>query len=381
MEAINAGSSRRRRALSAAMVSGLAIAAFGASSANAAVYYSNPTTNTIDRAPDSGGAGTTAVAGLAFPYGLSIEGANGTTAGDLFWANLGTNSIGRAPGLAAADPTFIPSAGSPIGVATDDTYVYWANPSEDAIGRAELDGSNADSTFIQLTGSSSPLGVAVDGGFIYWTERGNSQIGRSNLAGTAVNQSFIQGLANLRQIDVNYEGIYWGNEGGGFIGRANLDGSGANQLAFPAPGHSVNGIEADAGYLYYTSLNDNFVGRQAINGAAGGANPGFITAAATGPNYPTEVETTDTVGPTCVKTAVRRNGPGGHDEADVTITDEGSGVASLTNYFEENGTSSFTPFAQGARQATFTETKIDQTKKTNFAFTATDVAGNSTRCN
>ncbi len=39
--------------------------------------------------------------------------------------------------------------------------------------------------------------VAVDGSYIYWTDYSNSRIGRANLDGTGVNQSFISaGVSN-----------------------------------------------------------------------------------------------------------------------------------------------------------------------------------------
>ena len=41
-----------------------------------------------------------------------------------------------------------------------DAYVYWTNNDTNAIGRANLDGTNPDQSFI--TGATHPLGVAVD---------------------------------------------------------------------------------------------------------------------------------------------------------------------------------------------------------------------------
>jgi hypothetical protein len=45
------------------------------------------------------------------------------------------------------------------GVTVDGTHIYWANASPSEIGRANLDGSGVNESFI--TGASSPLGVAV----------------------------------------------------------------------------------------------------------------------------------------------------------------------------------------------------------------------------
>jgi virginiamycin B lyase len=47
-------------------------------------------------------------------------------------------------------------------VAVDSGHVYCGNFGINTIGRADLDGQNADQSFIP--GASDPVGVAVDGG-------------------------------------------------------------------------------------------------------------------------------------------------------------------------------------------------------------------------
>jgi hypothetical protein len=76
-------------------------------------------------------------------------------------------------------------------VAVDGSHVYWANIFANSIGRADLDGTNADQSFI--TGANSPFGVAVDGSHVYWTSGAAGTIGRADLNGTNANQSFITG--------------------------------------------------------------------------------------------------------------------------------------------------------------------------------------------
>jgi hypothetical protein len=46
------------------------------------------------------------------------------------------------------------------GVAVAVRHIYWTNPRSFTIGRADLDGSNPNQSFI--TGASGPIGVAVD---------------------------------------------------------------------------------------------------------------------------------------------------------------------------------------------------------------------------
>jgi hypothetical protein len=49
-----------------------------------------------------------------------------------------------------------------------DALVYWANARTDTIGRANLDGTAANPTFIHVA-SGFPNGVAVDGAHVYGT--------------------------------------------------------------------------------------------------------------------------------------------------------------------------------------------------------------------
>jgi streptogramin lyase len=74
-------------------------------------------------------------------------------------------------------------------LASGDISIYWANAARGAIGRADLDGSNVNESFI--SSGSEPVAVAVDHHHIYWVDQDNGTIGRANLDGTNVNQSFI----------------------------------------------------------------------------------------------------------------------------------------------------------------------------------------------
>ncbi len=58
-------------------------------------------------------------------------------------------------------PDHVPIGNEPEGIATDGQYVYWTNYPADAIGRADLDGTDVVSKFIAANGV--PEGVAVAG--------------------------------------------------------------------------------------------------------------------------------------------------------------------------------------------------------------------------
>jgi virginiamycin B lyase len=100
--------------------------------------------------------------------------------------------------------------------ASADAFVYWTNSStvsSSAIGRANLDGTSADQSFVSAP--NYPNGVAVDGRFVYWTDDGTNpnnddgEIGRANLDGTNVDQSFITGLDEPEGLAVDANHIYW----------------------------------------------------------------------------------------------------------------------------------------------------------------------------
>lgn len=63
--------------------------------------------------------------------------------------------------------------------------VYWSN-GDQTIGRASLDGTGVNQSFI--TTANEPSLVAVDAGHIYWAS-GNSTFVRANLDGTGVDDS------------------------------------------------------------------------------------------------------------------------------------------------------------------------------------------------
>ena len=129
-------------------------------------------------------------------------------------------------------------------MAVDAAHVYWANLVDGTIGRANLDGTGVNQSFI--TGAIVPCGVAVDGAHIYWANAGaGDTIGRANLDGTGVDQGFISGASNPCGVAVDGAHVYWANGGNGTIGRANLNGTGVNQ-SFIAGASGPCGVAVDA---------------------------------------------------------------------------------------------------------------------------------------
>jgi virginiamycin B lyase len=183
------------------------------------------------------GADSTFISVADSARGLAVDGAH------LYWTNWHwpnvSGTIGRADlDGSNLDQSFIALAAQPIEVAVDGEHLYWTGGGN--IGRADLDGSNVDPNFIDTP--TGALGLAVNATHIFWTSGGSEgRIGRANLNGTGVDESFItfgvdipDGWDNPAEVDVDGAHIYWANQVGpesGYprIGRADLDGTNVDQ--------------------------------------------------------------------------------------------------------------------------------------------------------
>jgi hypothetical protein len=169
----------------------------------------------------------------------------------IYWGNSSANTIGRAnvDGTGVNQSFIDTAAGGPIGVAVDSNYVYYAKSGTNTIGRANLDGTGANQSFITGASLSQVGGVAVDSNYVYWSNSGllANTIGRANLDGTGVNQGFITVPNGPRDVAVDSSSIYWTNQqGASTIGRANLDGTSVNQ-SFITGVSGPAGVAVDSG--------------------------------------------------------------------------------------------------------------------------------------
>jgi virginiamycin B lyase len=148
-------------------------------------------------------------------------------------------------------------------------YVYWTSHDAGFIGRANLDGTNSDQTFI--VGARAPSAVAADAQHLYWTNpnRNTNTIGRADLDGTNVTQSFITGVHSPSGVAVDAQHVYWA---GGTIGRADLDGTNPDQN-FITAGTALDGVAVDTQHVYWTDFTGS-IGRADLDGT--NVKPNFI---------------------------------------------------------------------------------------------------------
>ncbi len=196
----------------------------------------------------------------------------------VYWTNYNNGSIGRATIKGTErDQTFIPSTtGGAIGNAgltVNKDYIYWSGANGGTatnVGRANLDGTGADPTFI--TGGANPCGVAVNGSYIYWYGDESTYIGRANLDGSDINQNFIDAGSEGCGLAVTDSHVYWGSYRSGYMGRANVDGTDVNQTFVYYGGQ---GIAIHGNYIYFCSNGGTGIGRMTLD--VHDRNPDFIT--------------------------------------------------------------------------------------------------------
>ena len=202
----------------------------------------------------------------------------------VYWTDGNGAAIGRA-GLdgSRADPSFISTLGFPEAIAVNPKHVYWTNATA-AVGRAGIDGSGIDHEFIE--GPRTVSGVAVGSGHVYWSNRADGTIGRAKLDGTRVDQDFISGAAGPGHLAVDGSHIYWTNLDASTIGRARLDGTSVDQDFITALGHPA-GLAVDDDHVYWVNANitPDFLGAIGRADLDGGNPDQTFTTSAMAPSF------------------------------------------------------------------------------------------------
>ncbi len=213
------------------------------------------------------------LAGALLALALAAGVPTASAAPGVVWTNF--NAIGRADlDGANAEQDFIAGQTYPRGIAADDDFVYWSSNGTNRISRARRDGTGVQADFI--TGADGPSGLAIDATHVYWVNTGDGTIGRADLDGTDATQAFIStGRYSISGLAVSGTHVYWTDCNFQAIGRAALDGTGAD-LAFISTGTASLGVAVDGGHVYWGSSISGVrsIGRAALDGT--GVSPGFI---------------------------------------------------------------------------------------------------------
>jgi len=202
----------------------------------------------------------------------------------VYWAEYSDDRIGRANLNGSGKNLSFIEVNAPVDIAVTKTHIYWASGvAGGRIGRAKLDGSNINPNFITGLGVSDPRAIAVDDEYVYWANDGVSTIARAKLNGTGVVADFMT-VVQPRDIAVTSSHIYWTRAGGGvgseYIGRANKSG-GSQEPTFITAVNNATKVAAGKNRLFWLSLPGiGDVGRVKLNGD--GQHDAFMMAVAVG---------------------------------------------------------------------------------------------------
>ena len=210
------------------------------------------------RAVHFNGGNNALITGLSSPRDVAVDSTY------IYYADESIGAIGRAK-LDGTEPNnkFIEAPVGPHGVDVNATYIYWADKTAQTIGRAKLDGTEPNNEFI--TAPSAPRGCAIDSTYIYWTSNPTGTIGRAKLDGTEPNNEFIKGLSLGGNVAVDSTYIYWSDITAKTIGRAKLDGTEPNNKFISVPGQ-VYGVVVNSTYIYWTDATNKTIGRANLDG-------------------------------------------------------------------------------------------------------------------
>jgi DNA-binding beta-propeller fold protein YncE len=204
------------------------------------VYWTGVQGHAIRRSNLDGTAAETLLSPTPPPYGIALD----PEGGKMYWTE-GTfaHRIQRANLDGSGEETVltIPSGyASNVELDLLNGYLYYTNTNQGGIYRADLNGQGLAK--IIETGTS-PIDLEFNplDGKMYWTENGNEDaIRRANLDGTSVETLISSGLGNPLGIalDLRVGKMYWADYAFRTVQRANLDGL------------DVENIVSDPGGLY-----------------------------------------------------------------------------------------------------------------------------------
>ena len=181
-------------------------------------------------------------------------------------------------------------------IAVDEAgdHVYWSDPDHGRIGRAKLDGSEVEESWLPEVGKPRGIAVIDDGTheYAFWTDRGEldeegkpqegkGSIGRVKLDGSEVKPDCYAGLTNPRSIAASSDNLYWTIPGRtkteislaeGNVGRADLECNAGSVEEHLIENVASGDIAVDASHIYFSfhksEVDASFIRRYNLDGTA-----------------------------------------------------------------------------------------------------------------
>jgi len=237
------------------------------------IYWTDDVAGRIQRGNSSGGPIVTLMStanGLSEPRGLALD----VAGGKMYFADNGLNIIGRANLDGSGAETLVSSGLSfPADVELDlvNRKVYWTDRDNGYIRRANLDGSLVENV---RTGIPDAYFMELDvaGGKVYWSNGDAPSIFRANLDGSGVVETLVSGLDHVRDVglDLLDDRIYWGDRDTHKIQRRLISGGAVEDLFDASDGlDRPHGLALDLGerMMYWADTNTRSIMRGAMDGS------------------------------------------------------------------------------------------------------------------
>ncbi len=158
------------------------------------------------------------------------------------------------------------ASGNSAGASLTPMKIYWTDDQANKIQRSDGDGSNVEDV---LTGLNAPIGLDIDtvNGKIYWTNR--LQIERANLDGSDIEILHTDTVNTFDiKLDVDHGKMYWTHDDGSkVVTGANLDGSGAQTISMSPNRAAFISLDTTTGRIYLTESASGRISRMNMDGS------------------------------------------------------------------------------------------------------------------